>query len=69
MVIEVYKEADNKLIMANIKLQDENKELKFINVQNKELISRIKTYIEINKDQDDKVNADSILEIIGENYE
>lgn len=65
----MYKEADNKLIMANIKLQDENKELKFINVQNKELISRIKTYIEINKDQDNKVNANSILEIIGENYE
>lgn len=60
---------ESKLIDANIKLQDKNKELKFmLNVKN-ETIERIKTYIMVNKDTNDKVSIQGILEILGDNYE
>lgn len=65
----MYNEMDSKLLNANIKLQDENRELKFSLSQDKEILENIKAYIKINKDENDKVNINGILEILGENYE
>lgn len=61
--------AEEKLINANIKLQDENKELKFTLNEQTKLIEQLKTYIKINQDKEGKINAEGILEILGENYE
>lgn len=61
--------ADSKLINANIKLQDENKQLKFTLNEQTKLIEELKTYIQINQDKEGKISADGILEILGENYE
>lgn len=61
--------AEEKLINANIKLQDENKELKFTLNEQTKLIEQLKTYIKINQDKEGKINVEGILEILGENYE
>ncbi len=59
-------ETERKMMYANIKLQDENKDIKFANTRLCEILSQIKTYITINKDENGKINADNILEIIGD---
>lgn len=60
---------EKRLIEANIKLQDENNGLKFELNKMYELLEKIRTYIMISKNEDNKVNGDNILEIIGEHYE
>ena len=54
------------MYQANLKLQDENKDIKFKIAQMYELLDKIKTYIQINKNENGKVNGDSILEMIGD---
>lgn len=60
---------EKRLIEANIKLQDENNGLKFELNKMYELLEKIRTYIMVSKNEDNKVNGDNILEIIGEHYE
>lgn len=60
---------EKRLIEANIKLQDENNGLKFELNKMYELLEKIKSYIIVNKNEDNKVNGNNILEIIGEHYE
>lgn len=62
-------ESERKMYNANVKLQDENRNLKFMVIEYKKILEQIKTYIEINKEESGKIKANSILEIIGENYE
>lgn len=62
-------ESERKIMQANIKLQDENNDLKFTLNRMRELIEKIKTYIQINKSEDGKINANSIFEMIGDYYE
>ena len=62
-------ESERKIMQANIKLQDENNDLKFTLNRMYELIEKIKTYIQINKSEDGKINANSIFEMIGDYYE
>lgn len=58
--------SEKKLMDANIKLQRENSDIKEQNIEMFKLLDKIKTYIKVNKDKDDKVNGESILAIIGE---
>lgn len=60
---------EKRLIEANIKLQDENNGLKFELNKMYELLEKIRTYIMVSKNEDNKVNGNNILEILGENYE
>lgn len=60
---------EKRLVEANIKLQDENNGLKFELNKMYELLEKIKSYIMVNKNEDNKVNGNNILEIIGEHYE
>lgn len=57
---------EKRLIEANIKMQDENNDLKIQNERLFSVLERIKLYIQINREKDGKVKSDSILEIIGE---
>lgn len=59
-------ESERKMMYANIKLQDENNDLRFVNTRYCEILDNIKTYITINKDENGKINADNIIEIIGD---
>lgn len=62
-------DVDKRLIEANIKLQDENSNLKFLLSENKKILEQVKTYIQINKDENNKISVEGIFEILGENYE
>lgn len=61
-------ESERKIMQANIKLQDENNDIKYENSKLYEIIEQIRTYIIVNKDENNKVNGQNILEIIGDNY-
>lgn len=59
---------EKRLLEANIKMQDEKNELKYQFDKLTSILQQIETYIQINHDKDNKVNAQSILDIIGEYY-
>lgn len=57
---------ERRLIEANIKMQDENNDLKVQNARLINILEQIKIYMQINHDKENKVKVESILEIIGE---
>lgn len=62
-------QSEKKMIEANTKLLDENNDLKNQLIRLRELIKEIKTYISVNKNENDKVNGETILNMIGDYYE
>lgn len=62
-------EIEKRMMNANIKLQDENSELKYKIDRLYSLLENIQLYIQINQNEDGKVNGKSISEMIGEYYE
>lgn len=62
-------QSERKMVEANTKLLDENNELKIQLNRLRELIKEIKIYISVNKNENDKVNGEVILKIIGDYYE
>lgn len=62
-------QSERKMIEANTKLLDENNDLKNQLIRLRELIKEIKTYISVNKNENDKVNGETILNMIGDYYE
>lgn len=62
-------EIEKRMMNANIKLQDENSELKFTIERLYSLLENIQLYIQVNQNEDGKVNGKSISEMIGEYYE
>ena len=59
---------ERRLIEANIKMQDENNDLKVQNARLINILEQIKIYMQINHDKENKVKVESILEIIGDYY-
>ena len=62
-------ETEKRMMNANIKLQDENSELKYKIDRLYSLLENIQLYIQINQNEDGKVNGKSISEMVGEYYE
>lgn len=62
-------EIEKRMMNANIKLQDENNELKYKIDRLYSLLENIQLYIQINQNEDGKVNGKSISEMVGEYYE